>query len=185
MADTTVDPTGNTEEEQPGAESTETEGQEEQAEETTEVEEEPEEDPANDLPEWAQKELTKARQEAARYRTSLRDAEKKLAEAKTQEDIDAAVADVRNAAAEVERDLLIERAIRSNGLTDDDLEFFEGIHDSEAIEARAKKLAARTSQNNGDDIDDLRGGLDPSRRRNDREMNPESVQRIIPRGRTY
>src|SRR5690606_39507069 len=84
-------------------------------------------------------------QEAARYRTSLRDAEKKLSEAKTQEDIDAAVAEVRQAQADIERDLHVERALRAHGLTDEDREFFDGLYDVEAITARAEKLADRKS----------------------------------------
>src|SRR5690606_19458842 len=78
VADSTTNPT-TTEDEQPGAEVTEEQGTE-QAQETNEeeqTEEQEDESPESQLPEWAQKELTKARQEAARYRTSLRDAEKK------------------------------------------------------------------------------------------------------------
>lgn len=188
MADSTTNPT-TTEDEQPGAEVTEEQGTE-QAQETNEEEQteeqEDEESPESQLPEWAQKELTKARQEAARYRTSLRDAEKKLSEAKTQEDIDAAVAEVRQAQADIERDLHVERALRSHGLTDEDREFFDGLYDVEAITARAEKLAARTSRSDDeDDIDDLRGGLNPGRRRHDTEVTPEWVNKIRPRGRLY
>src|SRR5690606_11658747 len=181
-ADSTTNPT-TTEDEQPGAEVTEEQGTE-QAQETNEeeqTEEREDESPESQLPEWAQKELTKARQEAARYRTSLRDAEKKLSEAKTQEDIDAAVAEVRQAQADIERDLHVERALRAHGLTDEDREFFDGLYDVEAITARAEKLAARTSRSNDeDDIDDLRGGLNPGRRRHDAEVTPEWVNKIRP-----
>ncbi|WP_411089566.1 hypothetical protein [Streptomyces sp. 061-3] len=49
----------------------------------------------DDLPDWARKDLTKVRGEAARYRTRLRDAEMKLGSAKSREEFEAALAEVK------------------------------------------------------------------------------------------
>ncbi len=49
----------------------------------------------DDLPDWARKELAKVRNEAAGYRTRLRDAETKLSGAKSPEEFEAALTDVK------------------------------------------------------------------------------------------
>lgn len=47
------------------------------------------------LPEWAQRELRDARQDAGNYRTRLREAEEKLGKAKTQEEFETALGELR------------------------------------------------------------------------------------------
>jgi hypothetical protein len=71
------------------------------------------------LPEWARKKLTKANSEAARYRTSLREAEAKLAGAKTPEELDAAVADFQAQNAKLSRELAVSDLARKYSLPDD------------------------------------------------------------------
>ena len=58
------------------------------------------------LPEWAKKELAKARSEAAKYRTSLRDAETRLTGAKTAEEFEAAKAELLKSNRALERALV-------------------------------------------------------------------------------
>lgn len=185
MADSKIDPAETNEE--PGAPE-DAEGQQEQEQETPAegTKEEPEEGgDEEEIPtEVLQKELTRARQEAAKYRTSLRDAEKRLSEAKTQEDIDSAVASLQTTVTDLERNLAVANAARTYKIPDDYLEFIKGESEDEINES-AKKLAALTSRvEDGDDIDDLRGGLNPSRRRTDSGASPrELADRYIPRGR--
>lgn len=59
------------------------------------------------LPDWARKKLSKANDEAAKYRTQLRETEAKLAGAKTPEEHAAAVKELAEANSKLERDLLV------------------------------------------------------------------------------
>ncbi|WP_326554668.1 hypothetical protein [Micromonospora sp. NBC_01813] len=63
-------------------------------------------------PEWYERELSKVRNEAAGYRTRLRDAETKLADAKTPEEFESARAELATANQNLERELMVERAGR-------------------------------------------------------------------------
>lgn len=91
-----------------GTEAT-TEGQQTGSTESTEQ--------SQKTPEWYEKELSKTRNEAANYRTKLRDTEAKLAGAKTPEEFEAARTELANANKALERELMVERAGR--GLPDE------------------------------------------------------------------
>lgn len=109
------------------------------------------------LPEWARKLLTKANGEAANYRTRLREAEESLSKAKTPEEFTAAVAEVQQKNAELEKSLLVTKiavkhnlpaplAERLKGDTEADLE-----KDAQALLALIKVEPSR-----------LGGGLNPN-----------------------
>lgn len=114
---------------------------------------------ANKTPDWYEKELTKTRNEAASYRTRLRDAETKLTSAKSQEDIDAALTEMRTANAKLERDLLV--ATVGANLPSELRELLKGDNEAE-LKAHAEVLkkfipAGPTPPTS------LAGGLDPSK----------------------
>lgn len=117
-------------------------------------------DSVDSLPKWARDRLSKANNEAARYRTGLRDAEAKLAGAKTPEQFEAAVAELRDGNARLERELLVERVARKAELPQELAELLQGDTEDE-LKAHADKLrkfaapATQTPQL-------LSGGLDPS-----------------------
>lgn len=110
-------------------------------------------DRGDELPEWAQKERSQLRSEAARYRTerndlraSVEDMQKKLAEAKTQDDIDAAVSEWKGkveqleAAAQREKDVL--SALEAAHLSPEYAEFLHG-NTAEELKASAERLAGK------------------------------------------
>lgn len=77
----------------------------------------------DDLPEWARKSLTDANAEAARYRTSLRAQEaaaaklqEDLAKAKTPEEFEAAVNDLKATISKLELEVLRKDAAREYGI---------------------------------------------------------------------
>lgn len=125
----------------------------------------------DELPDWARKELAKVRNEAAGYRTRLRDAETKLSEAKSPEEFEAAVADVKTKNADLERspistvarqfDLPEALAGRLHGETPEELEA-----DAKALQALVTPAAPSS----------LAGGLDPSDE-DDGEMDPRKLAR--------
>lgn len=159
------------ENENTGTESTEAQATEEQEPQQTETTEEPteateeqaseesqEESLPDDTPEWVQKELRKTREEAAKYRTRLREAEEKLAGAKTAEEFEAALTEMRTKNAELENSLLRADVARRFGLPDDLAARLQGA-DKAALEADAKSLQRYVTTNHEPD---LSGGLDPS-----------------------
>lgn len=62
------------------------------------------------LPEWAQKELRQARDDAANYRTKFRDAETRLKDAKTPEEFEAARAELAEQNAKLSRTIDLRNA---------------------------------------------------------------------------
>lgn len=145
--------------------STEAQSKEEtQTEEITEVnEEKPEEkseDKDSELPEWAQKERTDLRAEAANYRTQLRAAQKALSEAKSQEDIDAAVAALNTNVATLEREILVRDVAESANLPLEMRQFLQG-NTKEELEQSAQVLAKYAPAKKNPESD-LSGGLTPS-----------------------
>lgn len=101
-------------------------------------------DPYAGLPEefsWLKDDLESTRREAASRRVALREAEDKLKDAKSPEDIAAAVKEATRKSAELEAELARERAARKHKLDDALIEFLTGT-DEEQIEAQAVKLAA-------------------------------------------
>jgi len=101
-------------------------------------------DPYAGLPEefhWLKDDREALRREAASRRVALREAEEKLKEAKTPEDIASAVKEATQKNAELESQLARERAARKHKLDDSLLEFLTGANE-EQIETQAAKLAA-------------------------------------------
>lgn len=124
--------------------------------ETPEGEGETEDD---ELPEWARKKLTKANAEAANYRTRLREVEKKLEGAKTPEEFEQTVNEIKAQNAKLEEELLKERVARRFSLPDDLARRLVGKTEEElAADAKALQKYAVNPPATGD----LRGGLDPS-----------------------
>jgi hypothetical protein len=128
--------------------------------------------PEDELPEWARKELTKARGEAANYRVKLREAETSLQNAKTPEEFEAARSELSTRIAELESSLLRSNVARKFELPDELAARLNGATEAE-LEADAKSLlkfvvpAAPES---------LGGGLTPSDDGDD-EMDPRKLAR--------
>lgn len=133
--------------------------------ETPPVEEKPDEKPALSA-EALQTELTKVRAEAANYRVRLREAETKLSEAKTPEDIEAAVAEFKTANANLERQLLVTKVAAKFELPEELAARLQG-DDEAALEADAKSLAAFVAPKNPES---LSGGLTPGE--SDEDFDP-------------
>jgi len=117
-------------------------------------------------PEWYEKELSKTRQEAAGYRTKLRDAEAKLTNAKTVEEFETARKELTEAREKAERELMVERAGRGlpdelrallKGNTEDELKAHAAVlmKFAPAQEAPPEKLSGglNAGSGGGDDFD--------------------------------
>lgn len=114
----------------------------------------------NDLPEWVQKELTRARNEAAKYRTQRNDLQDKLKDAKSPEDIEAATREYVEKVEALERELARERVAREFNLPNELAERLRGDSEDELkADARALQKFARPARGGSDDP---KGGLDPS-----------------------
>ncbi|WJN63262.1 head scaffold protein [Streptomyces phage phiScoe54] len=128
--------------------------------------------PEDELPEWARKELTKVRGEAANYRTKLREAETSLQNAKTPEEFESARTELSKRIAELEHEVVVSKVARKYELPDELVPLLTGA-DEAALEAVAKTLqkyavpAAPES---------LGGGLTPSDDDDD-EMDPRKLAR--------
>ncbi|WP_309242580.1 hypothetical protein [Streptomyces sp. KAI-26] len=129
--------------------------------------------PEDELPDWARKELAKARGEAAGYRTRLRDAETKLSGAKSPEEFEAALTEVKQKNAELERSVLIGTVARKFDLPE---ELAGRLHGTtpEELEADAKSLQSLLAPKAPSA---LGGGLDPSAGDDDGEMDPRKLAR--------
>jgi hypothetical protein len=132
----------------------------------------PEAKPEDELPEWARKELTKVRGEAANYRTKLREAEASLQNAKTPEEFEAARSELSTRIAELEHQVVVTAVARKYELPDELIPLLKGDSE-EALEAVAKTLSkyAVTPA-----PESLGGGLTPSDD-NDDEMDPRKLAR--------
>lgn len=125
----------------------------------------------DELPEWARKELTKVRNEAANYRTRLRDAEDKLKDAKTPEEFEVAIAEFKASNAALERSLLVTKVAAKYELPEALAARLQG-DDEAAIEADAKSLAALVTTAKSTP-ESLSGGLTPGE--SDDEFDPVAV----------
>ncbi|MFG1602854.1 hypothetical protein [Actinoplanes sp. NPDC049265] len=125
-----------------------------------------------ELPEWARKRLTRANAEAANYRTRLREAEARLDGAKTAEEYEQAVADIKTRNAELEQQLARERVARKFSLPNDLAERLHGgtVEELEADAAKLQKYAAPAEPVA------LSGGLDPTDD-SDTETDPRVLAR--------
>lgn len=90
---------------------------------------------------WAKNAVESANREAASRRVALRELEERVKDAKTPEEFNTALADVKAKEVELTNTLARERAARKHALTDDLLEFLTADSE-EGIEAQAEKLAA-------------------------------------------
>ncbi|MEU5433828.1 hypothetical protein AB0G73_10665 [Streptomyces sp. NPDC020719] len=126
----------------------------------------------DELPEWARKELTKVRSEAASYRTRLRDAETKLSDAKSPEEFEAALAEITTKNAELEHSLTVSKVARRYDLPD---VLAARLHGAtvEELEADAKTLQALLTPKTPES---LGGGLTPSDE-DEGEMDPRALAR--------
>lgn len=129
------------------------------AQKPTEGDEKPQDEKPALTPEQLAKELADTRKEAANYRTRLRDTEAKLAEAKTLEEFDQAIAEFKSNNARLEREITVTRIAAKYELPDSLAARLVG-DDEAALEADAKALAALV--NNGRPAGNLTGGLTPN-----------------------
>lgn len=90
---------------------------------------------------WTKNAVESANREAASRRVALRDLEERVKDAKTPEEFNTAMADVKAKEAELLTTLARERAARKHSLNDELLEFLTADTE-EAIEKQAEKLAA-------------------------------------------
>ncbi|MFI5840553.1 hypothetical protein ACIA8K_12675 [Catenuloplanes sp. NPDC051500] len=104
--------------------------------------------------------LSKVRAEAGKYRTRLREAEAKLAAAKSPEDFEAAVNELRQTNSKLERDLLVEKVARTAQLPDELAELLQGSTEPE-LKAHAAKLQKFVTPAK-EPVGELSGGLDPN-----------------------
>jgi hypothetical protein len=111
-------------------------------------------------PEWYEKELSRTRNEAAGYRTKLRDTEAQLSGAKSQADVDAAVAELKANNAKLERDLLV--ATVGEGLPKELRELLKGDTEAE-LRAHAEVLKKFAPATEDQGPASLQGGLNPSK----------------------
>jgi hypothetical protein len=121
-------------------------GTQEGQEPTTQTQTEAPKDPFAGLPDefaWLKNDLESTRREAAARRVELRGLQDKFKDAKTPEEVAAAIADATKRSAALEAEVARERAARKHKLDDSLIEFLTGA-DEEAIEAQAAKLAALT-----------------------------------------
>ncbi|QDP44212.1 head scaffolding protein [Streptomyces phage Celia] len=169
--ETTETKVDETEETKPEGEVTE----ETKTEETTE--QKPEAKPEDELPEWARKELTKVRGEAANYRTKLRETEKKFSEAKTPEEFEAARTELSTRIAELEHEVAVAKVARQYEIPDELLPLLSGKPESEleAIAKTLQKYAAPAAPEH------LSGGLTPDD--GDESFDPAEVARAARRSR--
>jgi hypothetical protein len=145
---------------QPAEEQTAPEGAEQ--EQTPEAEKPAEEAPESkdaELPDWARSELSRVRSEAASYRTKLREAEAKLEGAKTPEEFEAAVTELKNTNATLERSLTVTKVAAKHQLPSELAELLKG--DTEEELAAHAKVLAKFAPATEIDPDDLSGGLTP------------------------
>lgn len=130
----------------------------------------------NALPEWARKELSDVRNEAARYRISARELREALGAAKSPEEYAAVSARVTELEAELHR----ERLGRQYQLPEVFAALISGETD-EAREEHAKALAGALDDARGTSLPVGRGGLDPTQTQEPRD--PASLAGLVPRGR--
>lgn len=107
--------------------------------------------------------LTKANQEAARYRTRLREVEKELEKRKTPEEVESLLGELKSERETAERSLLIENVALKHHLPEDLAALLKG-ETREELDAHALVLAKYAPKPEGDDEvppGDLDGGLNP------------------------
>lgn len=119
---------------------------------------EQETDKDSDLPEWAQKELTRVRSEAADRRVQLREAQEALSKAKTPEEYEAAVQEFTTKIESLERQILVDSVARQFDLPPELAVRLSGGTEEE-LKADAKLLAKFAGT---EEPESLGGGLNPT-----------------------
>lgn len=157
--------------EQPGQEPEDSTQEEVTEDESTDEDESTEDVSA--LPDWAQTEITRLRRENARRRTALREAEERLKNAKTEEDMAAAIAEWEAKASKLESELVRERVLRQVPLPDTLAARLQGETEEELL-ADAKSLAGLVRPR--PPAPDPAGGLDPTTPPDD-EIDPVEAAR--------
>lgn len=141
----------------------------------------------DELPDWARKQITKANNEAASYRTQVRDLEAQMKDAKTDAEIEAILKPLNDKLDESEtrtREMERELVIYKHGLDEDLAEFITGDN-PESWEEQAKKLAERFAVSKQSGNPDHRSNLSG---RNgggaNSDVDPaEAAKRIVARNR--
>jgi len=128
-------------------------------------------------PEWYEAELGKTRNEAANYRTKLRDAEAKLTAAKTVEEFEAATNELKATIAKQERDLLVAKV--GKDLPDELAALLKGDTEAELL-AHAEVLK-KFVQPQAAPPEQLGGGLNPGQGVDD--FDPVAIARKARQGR--
>jgi hypothetical protein len=158
-----------------GGEDTPNEGDQSVEDEGSSEEETPDEEvPAEVL----RANLTKANQEAAKYRTRLREVEKALAERKTPEEVEELVNSLKSERETAERSLLIENVALKHKLPAELAELLKG-DTREALEEHAKVLAKFAPKSDDVPPGDLDGGLNPGSDEGDDGLDPRERYRKI------
>lgn len=127
----------------------------------------------------ALKALSKTRKSEAKYRTRLRELESKLENAKTPEEVESLLNEVKTENAREARTLLVENVALKHGLPADLAEALKG-DTREELEAHAKVLAKYAPAPEVEE-EDLSGGLNPSG--NDESFDPVKLAREARRRR--
>jgi hypothetical protein len=128
----------------------------------------------DDLPEWARTKLTKANSEAANYRTKLREAEEKLKDAKTPEEVEEIVNQMTKDREQSEIALLRENVALKFKLPAALQKRLSGTT-REEMEADAKELADLFGSDEDDDDLNLEGGLNPRNREEQDSDDPRAL----------
>lgn len=142
----------------------------EEAEEAKKAEELGEEVPAEVLRE----KVTKANSEAANYRTKLREAEDKLKDAKSPEEVDEIVKQLTKDREEGEHALLVENVALKFNLPEKAQKRLAGTT-REELEADAKELAELFGTDEDDEDLNLEGGLEPRNRESSDPDDPRAL----------
>lgn len=140
-------------------------------------------DGANDVPaEVLRANLTKANQEAARYRTRLREVEKALEGRKTEEEVQALLDGLTNERETAERSLLIENVALKFNLPEELAVVLQGST-REELETHAQTLAKFAPKTAGEEVPpgDLSGGLNPGSDTSDDGLSPLERVRALKR----
>lgn len=162
-----------------GAEGAENVGQDGSQEEQKQ-DEEHEDEPVEDRLKRTEDELAKVREEAASRRIANRELKQQLANAKTDEDVQAAVSEYEEKVATLERQILVRDVADEFNLPPALRDRLKGETEEE-LKADAKVLAELVPQQRRDfDEDEAGGGMDPSDRVDDFD---EDVRKMVERAR--
>jgi hypothetical protein len=120
----------------------------------------PDEDDDKKLPEWAEKELKEVRAEAAGYRVKLREAIQKLEQAKSPEEYETAVSELRDENDKLSRQILINEIAREHELPKELADVLQGATEEE-LKAHAETLKKFAPPKKPKKKVEVSGGLTP------------------------